>query len=170
MKLSAVLSDKGKDYFYIMHLSYNGSRRKELWEYASKENLIGLDAPRIVRENWIDARKKESVRRQLGAIWIRQFDTFCFEMGVGDIVLVLSGWDSLLGIAEIVKREHKYDKELSASERFFDHVRHVKWVKKYEYDKRQMLPEPLVGFNNTLSKITPHSPRWLILTNLNVMC
>jgi len=170
MKLSLMLSDKGKDYFYIMHLSYNGNRRKELWDYASKENVIGLDSPGIVRENWTEARKKEPVRKQLGTIWVRQFDTLCFELSVGDIVLVLSGWDSFLGIAEIVKREHKYDRELSVSKKFFDHVKQVEWVKKYEYDNRLMLPDPLVGFNNTISKVTPRSPRWQILTNLNIMC
>ena len=168
MKLSNVLSNKGKDYFYIMHLSYNGRKREKLWNYAKDNDLIGLDAPGIVKENWAEARKKESVRMQLGDTWIRQFDTFCFEMGVGDIVAVLSGWDSLLGIAEIVTSKHEHDRKLSDSGEFFDHVRHVKWVKKYDYANRKTLSEPLVGFNNTVSKVTPRSPRWPILTSLNI--
>ena len=166
MKFSTMLSDKGKDYFYIMHLSYNGNKREELWNYAKDNNLIGLDAPGIVTENWTEARKRESVRRQLGVTWIRQFDTFCFEMGVGDLVLVLCGWDSLLGVAEIVRRKHRYDRELSASEKFFDHVKPVKWIKKYEYANRERLAEPLVSFNNTVSKVTPRSRRWSALTSL----
>lgn len=166
MKLGTMLSEKGKDYFYIMHLSYNGSQREELWNYAKEEDLIGLDAPRIVRDNW--SRVRESVKGKLSKTWVRQFDILCSEMVVGDIVLVLNGWNSLLGIAEILGRRHGYDKDLSKNKTFFDHVRQVRWIRKYEYANRKALPEPLKGFNNTLSRVTPSSPRWSILKDLAI--
>ena len=166
MKFENLLSDRGKDYFYIMHLSYNGSKRRELWNYAKENNIIGLDASRIVRDDWTKVR--HSAKRLLPDIWVRQFDTFCSEMRRGDIVLALKGWDSLLGVAEITQRHHIYNRQLSATEKFFDHIRQVKWIRKYEYDYRQILSKPLEGFNNTLSIVTRSSPRWSILTNLTI--
>jgi len=166
MKFGALLSARGKNYFYIMHLSYNGDKREELWNYAKGKNLIGLDAPGIVTKDWIKVR--ESAKRSLGRTWTRQFDILCTEMLAGDLVLVLNGWDSLLGIAEIVGNRHNYDRKLSDTHTFFNHIRQVKWVKKHEYANRQTLPEPLQGFNNTLSKVTPSSPRWSLLTDLNI--
>ena len=152
------------EYFYIMHLSYNGRKKRELWNYAKNENLIGLDYPKIVTDDWVKIR--ESVKRFLSKIWVKQFDIFCKEMKIGDVVLVLNGWDSLLGIAEVIERCHRYNRELSENHIFFDHVRRVKWKVKYEYDDRLKLPEPLKGFNNTLSRVVPHKKRWTILSNL----
>jgi len=36
-----------------MHLSYNGRKKRELWNYAKNENLIGLDYPKIVTADWV---------------------------------------------------------------------------------------------------------------------
>jgi len=166
MTLATLLSERGRDYFYIMHLSYNGQRREELWSYARANRMIGLDAPRIVRDSWTNVR--ESAERHLGPTWVRQFDTFCNEMLVGDLVLALNGWDSLLGVAEIIEPKHIYDRTLSDTETFFDHIRRVKWIRQYEYNRRRMLPEPLRGFNNTLSKINLGSSRWQMLVNLAI--
>lgn len=166
MGFKALLSEKGKDYFYIMHLSYNGRERERLWNYARENNLIGLDVPSIVTDNWIKVR--ESAKKSLPNIWVRQFDIFCNEMKVGDIVVTLNGWGSLLGVAKITESHHRYDKELSDKEIFFDHVRQVQWIKRREYANRLLIPEPIKGFNNTLSKVMPHTRRWSILTNLGI--
>lgn len=161
MRLDALLSSKGLNYFYIMHLSYNGYRREELWNFAVDKNIIGLDH-RYVKGNWTDVRSK--LMGKLTKPWIRQFDILCHEMDERDIVLIINGWDSLLGVVEIVDSEHEYDPKLKGV--FFDHIRNVKWIMKYDYDSRKILPYLLEGFNNTLSCVTPNSRRWKILTNL----
>ena len=166
MKLEDLLSEKGLNYFYIMHLSYNGDERERLWNYAKENNCIGLDYPDVVIDDWNEIPEADKELLQLSPIWVKQFDRFCNEMTVGDSVLVLSGWDSLLGIAEI-KNRYRYDKNLSRKRDFFDHVRPVRWIIKYEYDDRFTLPSRIV-FNNTLSRVGPNSPRWSILTNLNI--
>jgi len=168
MKFGLMLSEKGKNYFYIMHLSYNGRKREDLWRYAKENNLIGLDAPGIVKEDWVTARMRKSVTEKLGPLWVRQFEILCNEMHRGDIVITINGWDSLLGIAEIIGRQHSYNRELSISENFFDHIRQVEWIRKCDYANRLSLAKPLVGFNNTLSKVSPSSPRWSMLTNLDI--
>lgn len=166
MKFEALLSEKGRNYFYIMHLSYNGRERERLWNYTKEKNRIGLDYPDVVTDDWIKVR--ESVKGAVPKIWVKQFDMFCEEMKVGDIVLVLNGWDSLLGIAEVIQQNHKYDRNLSDKGIFFDHTRQVRWLRKYEYMSRKKLPQPVKGFNNTLFKVKPQTQRWLILTSLNI--
>jgi hypothetical protein len=168
MKLADLISSRKKDYFYIMHLSYNGDERERLWNYAREHDLIGLDLPDDVANDW--AKVREMVKRSIPNIWVRQFDIFCNEMSVGDIVLVLSGWGSLLGIAEITERNHHYDRGLSGQEStgFFDHIRQVRWIRECEYADRIPLSQPIKGFNNTLSIVRPNSQRWSILTALNV--
>jgi len=166
MKLEALLSKRGKEYFYIMHLSYEGSEREELWNYGKKNNVIGLSKS-IVNNDWV--KVGGSVKNSLSNTWIRQFDTFCNEMNAGDVVLVLKGWDSLLGVAEIKERRHKYSKKLKGRKGpFFDHIRDVTWIKEHEFDARRRLPKPVKGFNNTLSKVTPNSKWWPILVGLDI--
>lgn len=170
MKLANMLLAQGRNFFYIMHLSYGGARgeRKRLWNYAKENNVIGLDYPDTVRDDWVKVR--ESVKRLLPNIWVRQFDMFCSQMHVGDIVVVLNGWNSLLGVAEITEPRHKFDVRLSGTEAsgFFDHIRQVKWIRKREYINRLTLPQPIKGFNNTLSRVAPESQRWSILTDLDI--
>jgi hypothetical protein len=100
MKIKDLLFAEGKDHFYIMHLSYNGKRR-ELWDFAKENNLIGLDVPEIVTNDWLKIR--QLAKSKLTNTWVRQFDIFCTEMQAGDIVIVLNGWDSILGIAELTR-------------------------------------------------------------------
>ncbi|MEM2506001.1 MAG: hypothetical protein QXF61_03020 [Nitrososphaeria archaeon] len=166
MKLKDLLNSKGKNHFYIVHLSYNGKNREKLWNFAKENSLIGLDLPGIVYDDWLKIRN--SVARRVSKTWIRQFDTFCTEMQVGDVVIVLNGWDSVLGVAEITRDRHEYNRIFSDKQIFFDHIRKVKWLKTNEYNARQKLPTQLKGFNNTLSKVTPKSKRWELLTNLDV--
>jgi len=162
MKFGALLSREGKDYFYIMHLSYDGEDRERLWDYAQDNNIVGL-SHRDVNDNW--AKTREKAKDMIGKGWVRQFDTFC-GMQKGDIVMVFNGMDSVLGVAKTTESRHEYDRDLG--EVFFDHIRHVEWKRKYEYAKRKNLPELLKGFSHTLSKVTPSSPRWRMLTDLDV--
>ena len=160
--LEDILAAKGKEYFFIMHLSYNGSRRKVLWDYAKKMNLIGLDH-REVEQDWRTV--PSSLREKVGKKWAGQFDMLCSEMIVGDIVLIIKGWDSLLGVAEVTKPKHQYRPELNGI--FFDHVRDIKWIRKNEYSEREPFHPPLV-FYNTLERVPKSSPRWNLLKNTAV--
>lgn len=162
-KLKTLLSENRRNYFYIMHLSYNGDERERLWKYARKNNLIGLDVPNVVTDDWDKVRN--IAKGRLPPIWVKQFDTFCYEMKKGDVVVVLEGWHCILGIAMIDEELYLYMKELSKGEEptFFDHVRHVQWVVKYEYGKQPKLPSPIKGFNNTLYNVKPGTRRWSAL-------
>jgi len=64
------------------------------------------------------------VKRFLSKIWVKQFDIFCKEMKIGYIVLVLDDWDSFLGIAEVIERRHRYNRELSENHIFFESMYH----------------------------------------------
>jgi hypothetical protein len=174
MKFGSILLSKGKDYFYIMHLAYGAGREKErerLWNYAKQNELIGLDLTNDVRNDWNEV--SDSVKRSLRSrrpVWVEQFDTFCNEMKIYDLVMILNGWDSLLGIAEISEPCHRYNRSLSevSGGPFFDHVRRVKWTRAWDYYRRLILPEPVKGFNNTLFKVKTHTRFWSILTNIDV--
>lgn len=152
-----------KNYFYIMHLSYNGRKRKELWNYAKEKNLIGLDYPSVVYDDWNKVRN--IVKERLPKIWVKQFDMFCNEMKIDDIVVVFEGWHSILGIAKVSESDYQYETELSEEKGgdFFDHVRPVQWIKKYKYGKHPKTPSLIKGFNNTLYKVVPGTKRWSAL-------
>ena len=58
MRLDNLLSNKGKKYFYIMHLSYrHGKDVKRLWNYAKDNNLIGLDPLIELSGEWNEVKK-----------------------------------------------------------------------------------------------------------------
>jgi hypothetical protein len=57
MNFQDLLAGKRKDYFYIMHLSYNGDRREKLWNYAKDRGLIGLDVQGIVTDDGLKFEK-----------------------------------------------------------------------------------------------------------------
>jgi len=170
-----LLASERMDYFYMMHLSYNGRDRERLWTYALRERIIGLDLPDIVTRDWVTLSEPD--RERAGEHWIRQFDLFCkstrpcIQMHEGDYVMILNGTYSLLGIARIAEPRHHYDQNLSDDENnpdpFFDHFRIVDWIKKYPYDGYH-LPEKLT-FDGTLERVTPRtrSPRWRVLTNID---
>jgi hypothetical protein len=166
MKFGALLSSKGKDYFYIMHLSYNGKRREDLWNYAKAHDIIGLDVPNIVKGDWLDVQ--ETAKKSLGKGWINQFEIFCKRMGRDDIVMVFNGISSILGIARTTETRHHYDRSLSENSVFFDHIRQVYWERAYDYANPLKLHRPLLGFSRTLSKVTQSSPRWPILTDIDI--
>ena len=61
MKITDLLS--GKDYFYIMHLSYGKNhRRKELWDFARQKRTIGFDNSAVSKDRPLDKeRAKENL-------------------------------------------------------------------------------------------------------------
>lgn len=160
MNLKSLLDTEGKDYFYIMHLSYGRNNKREpLWDYAKKKRVIGLDLPNPVNDDW--NKIKESVRgkrKLISGNWERQFEIFCNEMKKSDIVVILNGWDSVLGVAKVIEDEYYYDQELIGI--FFDHFRKIDWIRKYNFDERLRLQPPLNGFNNTLQKVEQGTKRW----------
>lgn len=179
MKLKDLLLEKNKDRFYIMHLSYgedeDGKKKIELWNFSTKKNLIGLDLTNYVEDDWVKVRDAaaEKLKKDRLGIWTRQFDMFCegttdFSLKTGDIVLVLDGWNFLLGIAEVATR-HTYRPELASSRRgaFFDHVREVKWIRKYGFEDRLEIPS-VKGFDNTLAIVEQGSKRWSRLAAVDV--
>lgn len=172
MKLKSLLDTEGKDYFYIMHLSYgNNHRREPLWDYAKENEVIGLDLPGIVDDSWNKEKVKELARRKgISAIWEKQFDIF-YEMERCDIVMILSGWKSILGVAKVADGEPKYDKKLKKEENFFEHIREVSWLKKYDFDKPFVLQED-VTFYNTLKMVKQDTAwgakTWTSLVNIEL--
>jgi len=71
----------------------------------------------------IGLKSKESAIKKLRSGWIDQFDKFCYEMEIGDIVIVLDGQKYVLGVASITKNQHEYSKKLREEGSFFDHIR-----------------------------------------------
>lgn len=166
MKLESLLN--GKDYFYIMHLSHGKNDRREyLWNYAKDNEIIGLDHS-YVTGNWKDnSVKNKAIAKGLSIIWQRQFDTFYNEMRPDDIVVILAGWTSILGVAKIPENNQAgFDKKFREKDEFFEHFRRkVEWVRKYDFDK---VPCQIKGFYNTLSKVKRDTNRWKCLANINL--
>lgn len=171
MKLKSLLDTEEKDYFYIMHLSYgNNYRREPLWDYAKKNKVIGLNHHTVI-DNWNKDKVKELARRKgISAVWEKQFEMF-YNMETGDIVMILSGWKSILGVAKVADDEPKYDKKLRVEENFFEHIREVSWLKKYNFDNPFPLPEQ-VTFYNTLKEVKQDTEwgreTWTNLVNIEL--
>jgi len=163
MKLEEFLSKLNKDHFYIMHLSYAGAEKERLWTYGKENELIGLDH-NLVKDYW--PKIKDRVGNQLDPVWVNQFNLFCEDMQIGDIVLVLDGCEYLLGIAEIRENVAKYKKNLFGV--FFDHVRLVDWILAYDFQKSIPLPHPLDRFTNTLRRVDMHKRYWAELAPLQI--
>jgi len=160
----------GKDNFYIMHLSYGGEEKDRLWKYAQRNSIIGLSHHQVVTDHWMKLRKK--VKNELSNVWIKQFDMFCDTFGDGikrgDIVVILEGWYYLLGIAKVSDNQPRYIQDFILTDEFFDHVREVEWLVKYDYDKRQRLQMPISGFNRTLAKVREGTVWWDALITLEL--
>lgn len=153
MKIKTLLKQRNLDYFYIMHLSWDGKQRRRLWNYAKQNKIIGLSHGNV-DVDWEKASSR--IKNSVSNIWKSQFDYFC-SMEKGEIVVVMNGFDSILGVAEINKNQH--DLDLNIRYTFFDHYREVKWIREYEYDKRKYLKNPIT-FRNTLALIDEDSKRW----------
>jgi len=162
----------GRSHFYVMHLSYgtetDDDRRKH-WEFGRDSNLIGLDR-NDVNHDWND--QTEAEKKAFGSVnpnWYRQFETFCNRMTKGDLVVIMAGLDSILGVCEISRNDYYYCPKFKRDRTFFDHVRNVRWEKDWDYDEhRPILAEPLMIFKDTLRRVTPDSPFWEILYNVSL--
>lgn len=163
----------GKNYFYIMHLSYGTGTdedRREYWEFGRDSNLIGLD--RLgVEMDWND--KTEDEKKAFffeDRTWHRQFEMFCNQMTKGDLVVIMAGLDSILGIGRVSRTDYYYCPKFKDDRIFFDHVRNMRWIKVWDYDdkNRPKLAGPLMIFSDTLRRITAKSEFWDILTNTEI--
>jgi len=73
VKLDEFLFKTGKDYFYIMHLSYNGHEKIRLWNYAKEKKLIGLDVPGIVTNDWSkihELARRLAIQQNSAMTWV----------------------------------------------------------------------------------------------------
>jgi len=171
MKLESLLDNR--KYFYIMHLSYGAGTdedKRKHWEFGKDSNLIGLDR---VDVNFDWNEQTEADKKEFGSLnpnWYRQFETFCNKMKRGDLVVVIAGLDSILGIGEIARNDYYYCPKLKKDRTFFDHIRNVTWKKAWSFEDRNrpFLLQQLMVFNDTLRKITPNSPFWKILCNVEI--
>jgi hypothetical protein len=161
--LGNLLSELHMDHFYIMHLSYEGKEKERLWKYARKNSLIGLSNS-LVTNHWL--KVENQVRSRLQRVWIHQFDLFCKDMELGDIVLVLNGCTRLLGVAQTRENDARFSSRFSNS--FFDHVRYIDWIITYDFDKADLLPHRLDGFSNTLCRVDKDKRYWKELTSVNI--
>lgn len=149
-----------------MHLSYGDEGKctipykEHLWNVARERKKIGL-SHYLVEGAWNDEGVEDSaLAKGLVPIWRHQFDLFYNHMRKDDIVVILVGWDSILGVAEVTGEPEPYDKKEEG--KFFSHTRKVRWIKDYDFDKRHMIT-PVKGFINTLHMVEQGTERW---TNL----
>lgn len=170
MRLRDLLGDR--KYFYIMHLSYGAGTdedKEKHWEFGKSSNLIGLDRTDI-NQDWNDLGEDEKETfRSSNPNWYRQFETFCNKMTKDDIVVVMAGLDSILGIGLITRHDYFYCPKFKTDRTFFDHVRNISWITAWDYksNNRPFLSEPLMIFNDTLRRVAPNSSFWNAIIDLS---
>jgi len=149
----------GKEYFYLMHLSWEGRDRERLWNFAVKKRVIGLDlySPVNVNRRWDQFPERQ--KKEVGRKWRTQFELFA-KMQNDDCVLVFSGKTHLLGIG-LAKDPYLFKPKFSA---FFRHIRNVNWLLKYDWQDRIYFP--LRAFSNTISYVDESSRYWQIVDRM----
>ena len=162
LTLKDVLARTGRSYCFLMHLSWgkasNEVKRKELWDYATTNGLIGIDCNNPdVNVRWAEFSRGQ--RAVMSAHWRRHFDLFS-AMQIGDCVVVANGVTELLGIG-VVKGSYEFNGKLGA---FFRHVRRVDWILQHQWGNRLRLPIHywFQGFQNTIQRIDNNSDYWKI--------
>lgn len=173
-----LLSSEHKDHFFLMHLSDNGKDRERLWKHAKDNSVIGLDSvTEVPRPYWEMSDSEKQSLRLRHPILFNEFEMFCNEMPYEKdaLVVVMNGWDSILGIGRIKLSRCDYKKEWSEREGsekpiFFDHVMSIKWEPKYthSYNQRQVLETPLKGFNRILLKVKRNTKFWIALSDVEL--
>jgi len=156
LAIRELLRKIGKEYFYLMHLSWEGRDRERLWDFAVKKKVIGLDHYRRVNVNRRWDQFPEKQKKKVGRKWRTQFELFA-KMQNDDCVLVFSGKTHLLGIG-LSRDPYLFKPELT---NFFRHVRNVSWLLKYEWQDRTYFP--LRAFSNTISYVDESSRYWKIV-------
>jgi hypothetical protein len=168
------LGDKflaNRAHFYLFQMSQEGKNTAELWTYAKTHNVIGFSWD-IVKGDWNDFLTGLGV---LGreAFWEHyevlagQFDLFCNHLHEDEIVVVVDGLSTLLGVGRLIVKdpEHPYRYEPDLRDAFFDHVRDVQW----EYKAAPVtLANPLLGFTNTILKVEAPNFYWLRTYDINL--
>ena len=159
--IQRLLRQIGRDHFYLMHASYGRrASRQGLWDFAKQNSLIGLDFGGIdQRWDQVSNVKRSSLTR----IWQHQFELFS-SIEDGECVLVANGQTDLLGVG-LAKEPYKFEGKLG--DNFFRHVRRVKWLVAYDWNRRMPVGNSLVGFRNTTLRVGEESPFWR-LASLNI--
>jgi hypothetical protein len=117
--------------------------------------LIGLDwGNPNVNKHWKDFPERQ--KRELTRTWRRQFTQFV-NLENGEYVVVVDGQRHLLGIG-IVRDPPTYKYRPDLGESFFRHVRKVRWLVDYEWQKRP--PVRIPGFRNTIVRVNDRSMFW----------
>lgn len=168
MKLEEFL--KGHDHFWLMHLTYNGDEGPRLWEYARVNGLIGLDL-NAVNQDWNDFTddEKKEFYWSTSSLWYAQFQAFCNKMKKDDIVVVMEGQKSILGIGTLKEDLHNFNLNLKTDHIFFDHFRGISWNITWDYDteKRPFLNE-LLRFSNTLQRAPKGGVYWKVMAKVEL--
>lgn len=149
--LGNLLDAAGRDNFYLMHLNWGRASymRKELWEFAKPEKLIGLDftEPVDVNRRWQDFPKSQ--KKRLSSVWRLQFELFA-GLEKDDVVVVAGGVKHLLGVGMTYGQE-TYVFRKSLFGHFFRHVRKIKWLEAYSW--RDRVPLKMRGFERTIKRV-----------------
>ena len=95
MKLNDYLL--GRDHFWVMHLTYDGDKGEELWQYAQQFGMIGLDL-QVFNRSWNDQTPAEKLHfyHTVSKMWYSQFEAICNKMDKNDVVVVLQGQSAIL--------------------------------------------------------------------------
>lgn len=154
IKLRAILDRVQRDYFYLMYLHWGSqhSRSKDLWEFARRNCVVGLDHPQVDRP-WRNV--PESIRRKLNRTWKSHFKAFS-SLHKGDLVLVPGSQTALLGLG-LIKGDEQYKPDLDGI--FFRNIRSIDWLVAYEWEKQRPLPK-LWGFDKTIQYVGKKSQAW----------
>ncbi len=169
MKLGDYL--KNRAFFWVMHLTYDGEEGPKLWKFGKENRIIGLDRS-DVNQNWnsISQAQKLAFFWNTSRTWYRQFEDFCNRMEKDDLVTVLEGQKSVLGIARVLqgRGEYYYRPQLKTERVFFDHVKDVEWKKVWDYDSKDK-PEvaKAINFSCTIQRAPKDGKFWKALSDIN---
>jgi hypothetical protein len=150
------------DRFFLMHLSYGlgETYRKDLWEFAIKKNVIGLDYKNEYCN--INKRFDKYTNKELEKLvekgritkrWLGQFNLFCHEMKKGDLVIIMAGENRILGVCRVVGN-YRFNKSRMYDEEFFRHIRRVEWLYRRDFNNPVKFEMPKGNrFTNTIRLI-----------------
>lgn len=163
---------KGRDHFWVMHLTYDGDNGEVLWEYAKQRGKIGLDLWAF-NMSWNDQTPDEKlVFYHNSRMWYNQFEALCNKMEKDDIIVIIQGQKSILGVGRTTKGKGEYDysPELKTKEIFFDHTRDVSWDMTWNYDdnnKPDIVRLPI--FTATLMRAPAGGKYWEALQKVELL-
>jgi hypothetical protein len=153
-----------------MCYGYDKDSREPLWKYASDNNVIGLQHPKI-NEIWykVPEREKKKITKAWSKAWYNQYVDFCDKMEHGDIVLIIDGHSALMGVGRVKEGKVEFKnipKSKKYPEGFFDHIRCVEWLIRYNYNEK--IPFDAPGFYNTIRYVDRRSFNWDVLIKRDI--